>query len=118
MDILTFALIMLLVVGLLTSMILQSNSLQREREEWREEKKDLLDRVMTKEWESYVQVKHGGTQGLSQTEYIGMTDEEELERMRTSFSDGEGVGEVIVEMPDSEETLMSDLRDLGLVDDE
>lgn len=47
-----------------------------------------------------------------------MSDEEEMVRWAQQHTDGEGLGEVIVEMPETQEALMHELRDLGLVDDE
>lgn len=55
---------------------------------------------------------------LSDEEYIGMSDEEEMARWAQQHADSEGLGEVIVEMPEDEEALLHELRDLGLVDDE
>lgn len=45
-----------------------------------------------------------------------MSDEEEMGRVARNYQDADGLGEIIVEMPDDEEALRSELRDLGLID--
>lgn len=73
--------------------------------------------MMSKDWTDYAQLR-GGTQVDSNLEYVGMSDDEEMSRMAASYQDSDGLGEIIVEMPDSEEAMMNELRELGLVEDE
>jgi hypothetical protein len=74
---------------------------------------------MTKEWTTYAQLTTS-TNPLNseeEQEYVGMSDEDEIERAKEYYRDGEGVGEVLVEIPADEETLKRELQDLGLVED-
>lgn len=87
-------------------LLLKQESRHREREiTWERERERLLNRAMTKEWASYVQM-----QGMLQTNSnsgsdpaVGMSDEEELRRI----GEIQGIGEVFVDLGD-------DARELGL----
>lgn len=71
---------------------------------------------MTKEWESYAQLSQSQNISFNDDVMVGMSDEEEMERMARSFA-GEHYGETLVEVPDAE-AIDQDLRDLGIIDNE
>lgn len=70
---------------------------REERMAWERERERLLNRAMTREWTSYVQMQ-GAMQSSNSTSdpYVGMSDEEELRR--AGLTDAEGYGEVIVDI--------------------
>lgn len=71
---------------------------------------------MTKEWQSYAQLSAAQAPFDSyDSEYVGMSDEEELRRMAHNAANAMGTGEVLIEVP-SEESIQEDLKELGLVD--
>lgn len=75
---------------------LQTSHRQREIT-WEAERERLLNRMMTKEWQSYVQM-NGAMQTASDSQSEpekGLSDEEELRRIGV---DPEGLGETYVEM--------------------
>lgn len=93
-------------------------SRQIERNSWEEERKDLLNRLMTKEWTSYAQLSMSGNTHSDFDDVVeGMSDEEEMSRWGHNLAQAEETGETIIELP-TEESLQSELRDLGLVEDE
>lgn len=73
--------------------------------------------MMSKDWTTYAQLKAVDNWDTQEV-YSGMTDEEEMSRMAAAYQDSDGLGEIIVEMPDSDEAITAELRDLGLVDNE
>lgn len=98
-------------LGILPSLLMfylvihQQRQFQNEKNQWDLKEERLLNRAMTKEWESYTQLSHAlMNQALPSTSepYQGMNDEEELRRFGQ-----QPVGEVLVDYSD-------DLRELGL----
>lgn len=89
----------------------QRHQYQMERENWERERERLLNRAMTKEWASYVQMTQALTPSISSEEpplpSKGMSDEEELRRFMGAV-EGEGLGEVVFDMTD-------DLKELGII---
>jgi hypothetical protein len=77
-----------------------------ERINWERERERLLNRAMTREWTSYLQMLPTmENSGSTSEESKGMSDEEEMRR--AGFSDPQGFGEVVVDMTD-------EMRMLGL----
>ncbi len=96
-----------------TSLVNQTTAHQGERVAWERERERLLNRCMTKEWESYVQMtgQMGTTSGLSSdtSEVVGMSDESEAARWAAAMGQGEPLGETLVEME-------RDMSELGLTE--
>lgn len=89
-------------------LIWQNRQQQTERESWQKERESLLNRCMTKEWQSF-QMMQIPTRSLSPSETMaGMSDEEELRRISQALGESQGLGEVIVDYAD-------EFAELGLV---
>ncbi len=78
---------------------------RREKQKWEEERERLLNRSMTKEWASYLQMQTP-TKLDSTSDYLGMSDEDELRRYGQ-----QPVGEVLVDLGD-------EMKELGLIESE
>src|SRR5687768_6661105 len=80
-----------------------------QRVSWELERERLLNRAMTKEWESYTQMSQAmmvaSTSNSDPAEGKGMSDEEELRRYAQTYHETVGLGEVIVDMSDELEEL-------------
>lgn len=78
------------------------NYIKSQQENHNSEVKDLLNRLATKEWQSYVQLSQGSSPVGDFPTHSGMSDEEEL--LRVAANEAElGIGEVLVEIPNGEE---------------
>lgn len=71
---------------------------------------DLLNRLMTRQWESYQSLSLSGhSDSPFSGEGIGLSDENEARRWAESLGGQDGIGEVIAEIETDQ-----DLRELGL----
>lgn len=97
------------VVGMLYHLMRrqEQSTLMREQK-WDREREKLLNRLMTKEWTSYVQMEQYQNPNLTSTsdESRGLSDEEELRRWAQSAADIP-VGETLVD-------LQAEFRELGI----
>lgn len=88
----------------------QLTSHKEERVNWERERERLLNRAMTKEWESYAQMAAAivPTSHLvsDPTEGVGLSDEEELRRVGKAIAEAEGIGETLVELDDFDRELL------------
>lgn len=93
--------------GFLTWILLQSQKDHKEqRVNWEQERERLLNRAMTKEWESYTQMSQAllaQASPLTSEQYQGMNDAEELRRAGAQ----DGVGEVLYDFTE-------EFKELGL----
>lgn len=83
----------------------QQTQHQEERINWERERERLLNRAMTKEWQSYQQMQAALVPNFGLTsdpaEARGMSDEEELRRYRgEQLPQAQGLGETLVELHD------------------
>jgi hypothetical protein len=74
---------------------------------WTAERADLLNRCMTREWQSYQMMRQGATFASASDLPVGLSDEEELRRAGEYASNGMGLGDTLVE-------LEADFAELGL----
>lgn len=81
---------------------------REQRIAWERERERLLNRAMTKEWASYVQMTGLSNQpGPTPLEppYQGMSDEEELRRAGEAAAQSAGLGETFVDFSDDDELI-------------
>ncbi len=99
-------------VGLIPSPVLfwlliwQARSRQASEQSWTQERSDLLNRCMTKEWQSYQMMVAQAPFSSTSEPPVGLSDEEELRRIGRAYSEA-GLGDVLVELD-------ADLAELGI----
>lgn len=84
-----------------------------QRQSWEVERERLLNRCMTKEWESYAQMSTAMQVASSSSDHLppeGLSDETEGRRWAEQHG-ASGLGEVFAELHGADET---DIRGLGL----
>lgn len=88
-------------------MRIQANSFQQERENWLRTQKDLLDRAMSKDLATYLQLANQN----SPWEVTNESDlrQDDLSELAKMGINPEGYGEILVEM----EGINDDIRELG-----
>lgn len=92
---------------------LHRDQMQQHREErrtWEVERERLLNRAMTKEWETYVQMQSAQVVLPSTSDEAprGMSDDEELRRIGRAEVEADGLGETLVELDDHDRELFSE----------
>lgn len=82
----------------------QMESHQKAQNQWEVERERLLNRCMTREWASYVQMQSAmmtsTSPSISPEEARGLSDEEELRRVGADLANAQELGEVYVEFDD------------------
>lgn len=115
-----FLVILIGLTAVFLKLLLMEREANRNREiSWEHERERLLNRAMSREWQTFVQVEGNRNQGPSfaspSDPYIGMSDEEEAAREHAAavaaLAGGYGLGEVI------NDDLHNDAVDLGLTPD-